>query len=118
MTRPLLKTIDQLTPSEFFSQFPDEDACKRYLMRCRWPDGVRCPRCGNDDLYDASSFKKDAATPCVMEHGAATGSGARTQPAGHRSERLATGFAGSSLCRLTKAARGCRQRRHCSQYGR
>jgi Transposase zinc-ribbon domain len=51
------KAIDHLTASQFFSRFPDEDACKRYLMQCRWPEGVRCPRCGNDDLYDASSFK-------------------------------------------------------------
>jgi transposase-like protein len=50
-------TIDCLTPLQFQASFPDEDACKRYLMRSRWPDGVRCPRCGNDDLYDASSFK-------------------------------------------------------------
>jgi len=55
LDRPI--TIDRLTPSEFLARFPDEDACKRYLMECRWPDGVRCPRCRNDDLYDASSFK-------------------------------------------------------------
>jgi transposase-like protein len=23
----------------------------------RWPEGVTCPRCGNKDLYDASSYK-------------------------------------------------------------
>jgi transposase-like protein len=57
MPRSLLKTIDQLTDREFRSRFPDEDACKRYLMLCRWPEGVQCPRCGNADLYDASSFK-------------------------------------------------------------
>ena len=26
--------------------FPHEDACCAYLVARRWPDGVRCPRCG------------------------------------------------------------------------
>ena len=29
----------------------------RYLVARRWPEGVHCPRCGNTDLYDASSYK-------------------------------------------------------------
>src|SRR5712692_8471657 len=37
--------------------FPDEDACKVYLQARRWPEGVHCPRCGNVELYDASSYK-------------------------------------------------------------
>lgn len=32
--------------AEFERQFPDDDACKAYLVQKRWPDGVRCPRCG------------------------------------------------------------------------
>jgi transposase-like protein len=52
-----LKPIDKLTTSEFQARFPDDDACRRYLMRCRWPGRVHCPRCGNADVYDISSFK-------------------------------------------------------------
>src|SRR5207253_3401479 len=26
--------------------FPTDDACKTHLVAKRWPDGVRCPRCG------------------------------------------------------------------------
>jgi len=51
------KPIDKLTTSEFQVRFPDDDACRRYLMRCRWPGRVRCPRCDNADVYDISSFK-------------------------------------------------------------
>lgn len=36
------------TLAEFDSMLPDEDACKRFLVSLRWPDGVRCPRCDND----------------------------------------------------------------------
>ncbi len=30
------------------ARFPDETACKKFLERRRWPDGVvKCPRCGS-----------------------------------------------------------------------
>lgn len=32
--------------------FPDEDACVAYLAACRWPDGFRCPECGNDAAFE------------------------------------------------------------------
>jgi hypothetical protein len=31
----------------FKKQFPDEDSCRKYLADLRWPDGFRCPGCGN-----------------------------------------------------------------------
>jgi len=36
---------------QLMATFPDETACKQYLMDRRWPDGVvRCPRCGNEKV--------------------------------------------------------------------
>lgn len=32
---------------EFETVFPDEDACIAYLRSVRWPDGFRCPKCGD-----------------------------------------------------------------------
>jgi len=29
--------------------FPDETSCRQYLADRRWPDGVKCPRCGKSD---------------------------------------------------------------------
>jgi len=48
-----------MTTAQFEARFPvgDEAACHRYLIARRWPQGVHCPRCGNADLYDASSYK-------------------------------------------------------------
>jgi transposase-like protein len=37
--------------SEFQSRFASEDACRGYLMACRWPDGFRCPGCGDGGSY-------------------------------------------------------------------
>ncbi len=51
------KAVHQLTIGQFETMFPDEDACKTYLQARRWPHGIRCPRCGNPELYDASSYK-------------------------------------------------------------
>src|ERR1700693_5471622 len=51
------KPVHQMTAAEFDSTFPDEDACKAYLVARRWPQGVRCPRCGNPAVYDLPSRK-------------------------------------------------------------
>lgn len=32
----------------FESWFPDDEACRVYLARVRWPEGFRCPRCGGE----------------------------------------------------------------------
>src|SRR5271170_3233918 len=32
--------------ASFDEMFRTDDDCKRYLQQKRWPDGVRCPRCG------------------------------------------------------------------------
>lgn len=46
----MAKRIHQLTAPQFDAMFPNEDACKTYLVSHRWPDGVSCPRCGNVDV--------------------------------------------------------------------
>lgn len=36
---------EQLSLMEFQARFPDEEACRLWLERRRWPDGFVCPRC-------------------------------------------------------------------------
>ncbi len=48
------KTVRTMTLAELEVKFPDEDSCKSYLASRRWPDGVRCPRCGSDKVYELS----------------------------------------------------------------
>ncbi len=51
-----VKTIKQLTNQQFDAIFPNEDACKAYLVARRWPEGaVHCPRCGNLDVYPVTN---------------------------------------------------------------
>src|SRR5437879_3114747 len=33
--------------TELEARFSTEEACRAYLVRLRWPDGFRCPRCGH-----------------------------------------------------------------------
>ena len=53
------KPVSQMSSRQFEDRFPigDDEACFRYLIARRWPEGVHCPRCGNTDLYDASSYR-------------------------------------------------------------
>ncbi len=46
----------QMTIGEFEAQFPDDDTCKAYLRDRRWPEGVRCPRCGSDRVYELTTM--------------------------------------------------------------
>jgi len=36
---------------EFEKNFNTEEACRKYLFNLRWPDGFRCPRCGNKKAW-------------------------------------------------------------------
>ena len=36
---------------EFQQWFPDEEACVRFLIQSRWPDGFVCPRCGGREYW-------------------------------------------------------------------
>jgi hypothetical protein len=46
-----LTTQPSMTLRQLRVRFPDEDSCKAFIRDSRWPDGVRCPRCGNDKVY-------------------------------------------------------------------
>jgi transposase-like protein len=56
MESPLMgqvKFTKQMTVGEFDSLFPDDNACKAYLVARRWPTGVVCPRCNsNERIYE------------------------------------------------------------------
>lgn len=39
------------TLEEFEARFATEAACRGYLVRLRWPDGFRCPRCGHGSAW-------------------------------------------------------------------
>ncbi len=45
------KTYVERSLLEFQRDFSTEEACARHLRKVRWPEGFRCPRCGNDKAW-------------------------------------------------------------------
>jgi transposase-like protein len=46
---PLIVDPD-INLTELIEQFGSEDKCHAFLEELRWPDGVKCPRCGSDKI--------------------------------------------------------------------
>ena len=36
---------------EFMDQFSTEEACRQYLIKVRWADGFKCPKCAHSDAW-------------------------------------------------------------------
>jgi transposase-like protein len=51
------KPVHQMTSAQFEAAFPDEHACKVYLVARRWPKGVHCPRCGSVEVTELGDFR-------------------------------------------------------------
>jgi len=49
---------------EFLNRYPSEDECFQYLVEKRWPDGFRCPKCGNKAAYFIKKQRRFQCTAC------------------------------------------------------
>lgn len=45
----------RMTLSQLIARFQTEEDCKAYLVERRWSDGVHCPRCGNEKVWEVKS---------------------------------------------------------------
>jgi transposase-like protein len=65
-----VKRIHQMTIPQWEAAFPNEDACAAYLVKHRWPLGVKCPRCGADVIHEVATmpFKWQCYT-CAPDSG-------------------------------------------------
>lgn len=58
----------------FFKQFPDEDACRKYLEKRRWGNTPVCPHCGNaQKIYRYKNGKTFKCAHCGRQFKVATG---------------------------------------------
>jgi len=48
----------------FIKKFPTENACRQYLFKLRWPNGFKCPRCGNSHYYSLAKYHLFQCTSC------------------------------------------------------
>jgi len=52
---------------DFIKRFPNENACRRYLYKIRWPEGYRRPMCNNDRYYLLSKYQLYQCTSCSYQ---------------------------------------------------
>ena len=53
-----------MNPRQFRRRFRTEGDCLRYVIRRKWPDGFRCPRCGHERPYLIESRKLYQCAQC------------------------------------------------------
>lgn len=56
-----------MTPRQFRRRFRTEQDCVRYLIKRKWPDGFRCPRCDHDQAYLITSRRKYQCKRCLHQ---------------------------------------------------
>ena len=59
---------------EFMEQFPDHDACRRYLEEMRWPNGLVCPRCQGTNASSVASRRLRQCAACRYQVSVTAGS--------------------------------------------
>lgn len=50
------------TLEEFDATFPDEMACRSFLIKLRWGDSPRCSRCDNESLWELSNGRFECSS--------------------------------------------------------
>ena len=45
-----------MTFDEFVKSFATEKQCRDYLVKLRWPEGFRCPKCGSSEYWTTSGI--------------------------------------------------------------
>lgn len=49
---------------EFCQKYNDEEVCREHLFSLRWPNGFRCPKCGNEGYYKIKRGNHYQCTAC------------------------------------------------------
>ena len=59
---------------EFPARFREDDACRKYLAACRWPEGFRCARCGQRAAFELPHRRLWQCTACGRQPSLTAGS--------------------------------------------
>jgi transposase-like protein len=62
-----------MTLLELTQNYSTDDACREILTRLRWPDGVKCLRCSNANVWWVESRKQFTCSQCAYQFSALTG---------------------------------------------
>lgn len=58
---------------EFVAQFNSDEACLKYLLEHRWPDGFFCPKCKNKTGWWLPKYKRYECSKCHRQTSPLTG---------------------------------------------
>jgi len=64
---------EQINLLQFQERFKDEDSCREYLFRLRWPDGFTCPQCGHKEFYNLPKRNQYQCKACRHQTSATAG---------------------------------------------
>jgi len=55
------------------SKIDSEEKARKFLQKCRWPDGVRCPRCGHEHISRLKNQHKFECAKCEYQFSVTAG---------------------------------------------
>ena len=74
MARNAVQFQKGLSMAEFVGLYGSEDQCHAALVRMRWPDGFKCPKCGAKRHSYLASKRLFQCTACRVQTSARSGS--------------------------------------------
>lgn len=96
-----------MTLTQVFDKFPDDATAEQWFIDTRWPDGIRCPKCGSDNIQERKSRKPQPyrCRDCRKDFSVKTGTLMQGSNLGFRVWALAfylmsTGIKGTSSMKL------------------
>jgi len=60
----LMAQQDSISLIDFIKRFSNDDACRQYLFKIRWPKGFKCPICSNGKFYFLANYHLYQCTKC------------------------------------------------------
>lgn len=58
---------------ELTTKIDSEEKARRFLEKCRWPNGVRCPRCGHEHISRLKNQRKFECAKCEYQFSVTAG---------------------------------------------
>ena len=72
---------------DFFRFFPNEKEAEDWFVACRWPDGIRCPKCDEESVYEpgGKAPQRFRCRPCRRYFSTRTGTVMESSKIGYQS---------------------------------
>lgn len=55
---------EEMNFGKFMERFKTEEDCREHFFKIRWPDGFRCPKCGNEEYFFIKGYGRYHCQKC------------------------------------------------------